>query len=188
MTAITIPELFIATDTWHVDPTRSAIGFRIKHQLIESVWGRFLDFDGQIEPGATPRFVGSIRVASLVTDHEERDRILLSADYFDAQRFPELHFVSTKIGLGDVGSLLVAGDLTIKNTTRPTMLEGTFAGTSVDADGRERVGLELRGQLNRLDFDLAWDRLPETSSLVVANTIELALDIVAERARLERAA
>ncbi len=188
MNAIAIPELFIATDTWHVDPARSAIGFRVKHQLIESVRGRFLDFDGQIESGETPRFVGSIRVASLATDHEERDRRLRSADCFDVQRFPEMHFVSTKIGLGEGGSLLVTGELTIKDTTRPTTPAGTFAGASVDPDGTERVGFELRGELNRLDFDLSWNRLLETAGLVVGNNIELALDIVAERAGLERAA
>ena len=188
MSAIASPELFLATDTWHVDPERSAVGFRVKQRLIESVWGRFLDFDGVIESGETPRFVGSIRVASLATEHEERDRHLRSADFFDAERFPEMHFVSTKIGLGEGGSLLVAGDLTIKDTTRPVALEGTFAGTSVAADGRERVGFDLRGQLNRLDFDLSWNRLLETGGLFVGNNIELALDIVAERAGLERAA
>jgi polyisoprenoid-binding protein YceI len=188
MSAIASLELFSTTDTWHVDAERSSIGFRVKQRLIESVWGRFLDFDGKIEPGETPKFVGSIRVASLATDHAERDEHLRSADFFDAARFPLMHFASTEIGLGDNGSLVVAGDLTIKDTTRPIALEGTFSGTSIGLDGQERVGFDLRGDLNRLDFDLSWNRLLETGGVLVGNDVELIMDIIAERAPLERAA
>jgi polyisoprenoid-binding protein YceI len=188
MFAIASLELFSTTDTWHVDAGRSSIGFRVKQRLIESVRGRFLDFDGMIEPGEAPRFIGSVRVASLITDHARRDEHLRSADFFDTERFPLMQFASTAIGLGDGGSLVVNGDLTIKDTTRPIELEGTFAGMSIDPDGQERVGFDLRGDVNRLDFDLSWNRLLETGGLFVGNQVELVLDIVAERASLERAA
>ena len=188
MNATASLDLFCATDAWHVDAERSSIGFRVKQRLIESVWGRFLEFDGSIEPGEAPKFVGAIRVASLATGHERRDEHLRSRDFFDSERFPLIRFNSTAINLGEGGSLAVTGDLTIKETTRPIALTGTFAGTSVDSDGQERVGFELRGDLNRLDFDLSWNRLLESGALFVGNQVELALDIVAERAPLERAA
>jgi polyisoprenoid-binding protein YceI len=186
--AIASLELFSSTDTWHVDPERSSIGFRVKQRLIESVRGRFLDFDGTIRSGDAARFLGTIRVASLSTDHAKRDEHLRSADFFNAERFPLMHFASTRVALGDNGSLLVTGELTIKEIAQTIALAGTFAGTAIGPDGKERVGFDLRGDLNRLDFDLSWNRLLETGGLFVGNEVELTMDIVAERAELERAA
>jgi polyisoprenoid-binding protein YceI len=186
--AIASLELFSTTDTWHVDPERSSIGFRVRQRLIESVRGRFLDFDGRVQPGDAAAFHGTIRVASLATDHAKRDEHLRSDGFFDAEQFPLMHFASTKVAVGDNGSLLVTGELTIKDITRTIVLEGAFAGTSIDLDGKERIGFDLRGDLNRLDFDLSWNRLLESGGLFVGNEVELTLDIVAERAELERAA
>jgi polyisoprenoid-binding protein YceI len=156
--------------------------------MIESVWGRFLDFDGMIEAGQPPRFVGSVRVASLATDHPERDEQLRSTAFFDAERYPVMGFASTRIDLGEGGSLVVSGEVTIKGITQPVVLEGAFRGTFVDRDGRQRLGFDLRGELNRLEFDLSLHRPPQSDSLIVANDIELVLDIVAERTPLERSA
>jgi polyisoprenoid-binding protein YceI len=181
-------ELFSTTDSWHVDRERSSIGFRVRQRMIESVWGRFLDFDGTIEPGQPPTFVGSVRVASLATDHPERDEVLRSTAFFDAERYPVMGFASTRIGLRDGGSLVVTGDLTIKGITRPVVLEGAFRGTFAGRDGRQRLGFGLHGELNRLDFDLSLNRPTQGDSFIVANDIELTLDIVAERTLLERAA
>jgi polyisoprenoid-binding protein YceI len=188
MTAIVSLDLFSTTDTWHVDRARSSIGFRVRQRMIESVWGRFLDFDGRIEPGQPPTIVGAIRVASLATDHPQRDQQLRSTSFFDAERYPVMGFSSTKIALAEGGLLLVSGELTIRGITRPVVLEGEFRGTFVDLDGRQRLGFGLRGALNRLDFDLSMNRRPESDSLIVGNDIELVLDIVAERTELERAA
>jgi polyisoprenoid-binding protein YceI len=188
MTSSVSLELFPTTDTWYVDRERSSIGFRVRQRMIESVWGRFLDFDGMIEPGQPPTFVGSVRVASLATDHPERDELLRSTAFFDAERYPVMGFASTEIGVGDGGSLLVAGDLTIRGITRPVKLEGIFRGTFVDREGRQRLGFGLRGELNRLDFDLSLNRPTQGDSPIVANDIELALDIVVERSSLEGAA
>src|SRR5580704_11165473 len=123
MTSSVSLELFSTTDSWYVDRERSSIGFRVRQRMIESVWGRFLDFEGMIEPGQSPTFVGSVRVASLATDHPERDELLRSTAFFDAERYPVMGFASTEIGVGDGGSLLVAGDLTIRGITRPVKLE-----------------------------------------------------------------
>jgi polyisoprenoid-binding protein YceI len=181
-------EFFSTTDTWYVDRERSSIGFRVRQRMIESVCGRFLDFDGMIEPGQPPTFVGSVRVASLATDHPERDELLRSTAFFDAERYPVMGFASTNIGLGDGGSLVVNGDLTIRGITRRVALDGTFRGTFVGRDGRQRLGFGLRGEVNRLDFDLSLNRATQGDSLIVANDIELILDIVVERTPLERGA
>jgi polyisoprenoid-binding protein YceI len=157
--------------------------------MIESVKGRFLDFDGAIEAGQAPSIVGSIRVASLNTHHNERDMHLRSADFFDAERYPEMLFSSRRIDLAEDGSLDVVGELTIKEITRPVQLAGMFHGVGVDVDGSERIAFELSGELDRLDYGLTWNRLLETGGIMVGNTVELALDVAAVRdVVVERAA
>src|SRR5207237_4873586 len=139
MSVVTTPEQFRTHGTWRVDPAHSTIEFRVKHLMIESVTGRFLDFDGAIEAGAAPSIVGSIRAASLDTHHDERDSHLRSADFFDVERHPEIVFGSTAVELADDGSLDIAGRLTIKEITRPIRLAGTYRGAIVGLDGAERI-------------------------------------------------
>jgi len=181
MSAVANLEQVLAGKQWRVDPDHSAVEFRVKHLMIETVKGRFLDFDGAIEVGEQPSLVGLVRVASLDTHHAERDAHLRSPDFFDAERHPEIVFASTKVELDDDSSLAVAGDLTIKGITRPIELDGTFQGAGVDLDGRERIGFELRGELERHDFGLTWNRLLETGGVLVGDTVQLALDVAAVR-------
>ena len=189
MSVSTTPEQLRTNGMWHVDPAHSSIEFRVRHLMIESVKGRFLDFDGAVESGLTPSIVGAIRVASLDTHHDERDTHLRSSDFFDVERHPEILFYSTNVELAEDGSLDVAGELTIKEITRSVRLSGMFHGAAVGVDGSERIAFGLRGELNRLDYDLTWNRLIETGGLLVGNTVELALDVAAVRdVAVERAA
>ena len=115
----------LSTDgIWRVDPAHSSIEFRVRHMVIETVKGRFLDFDGVVVPGEVPRIAGSIRVASLDTNHTERDDHLRSSDFFDANRYPEMAFESSSVELSDDGRLVVVGLLKIKRITRPIQLIG----------------------------------------------------------------
>jgi polyisoprenoid-binding protein YceI len=181
MSAVANLEQVLAGKQWRVDPEHSAIEFRVRHLMIETVKGRFFDFDGAIEVGEQPSLVGLIKVASLDTHHAERDAHLRSPDFFDAERYPEIVFTSTKVELDDDSSLAVAGDLTIKDITRPIELDGTFQGAGVGLDGRERIGFELRGELERDGFGLTWNRLLDSGGVRVGNTVQLALDVAAVR-------
>jgi polyisoprenoid-binding protein YceI len=94
----------LSSGSWQVDPAHSAIEFRVRHMVIETVKGRFRDFDGTVMAGATPTVRGSIRAASLDTLHEERDEHLRSADFFDVERYPEITFEANTFRLnGDNG-------------------------------------------------------------------------------------
>jgi polyisoprenoid-binding protein YceI len=66
--------------------------------------------------------------------------------------------------------------------TRPIDLDGELHSIVIDADGRERIALALRGQLDRSDYGLVWNRALETGNLVVGDTVDLVLDVAAVRA------
>ena len=176
-------EQLLSGGSWSVDPAHSTIEFRVKHMVIQTVKGRFRDFDGAIVAGEEPSVSGSIRVASLETLQAERDAHLCSADFFDAERYPEIAFQAAGMQFnGDGSHFALSGELTIKGVTRPIVLDGELHGTVVDGDGRDRVALALRGQLDRSDYGLVWNRVLETGSLLVGDTVDLVLDVAAVRA------
>jgi polyisoprenoid-binding protein YceI len=181
MFATTGLELLFAGGTWRVDRAHSVVGFRVNHLMIETVVGRFRDFDGVIEAGETPSVTGSIRAKSLETDHPERDAHLRSPDFFDVERYPEIRFASREVDLAADGTVLVAGNLTIKEVTRPIELSGVFRGAAAGLDGGERIAFDLRGELNRIEYGLTWNRMLETGGILVGNGVELALGIAAVR-------
>src|SRR3954463_6670132 len=81
---------------WNLVPDRSTIGFKIKNMWgLMPVKGRFDEFSGDGQLTAKGAVFGrvDIRVASLHTGIGRRDRHLLSADFFDAERFPEISIV-----------------------------------------------------------------------------------------------
>jgi polyisoprenoid-binding protein YceI len=173
----------LAAGSWQVDPVHSVVEFRVRHMMIATVKGRFRDFDGEIGASEVPSVAGAIRVASLETLDARRDEHLRSPDFFDAERFPEITFEAGVIEFdGDDRRFLVPGELTIKDVTRPVLLDGMFQGVGIHPDGGERIAFGLRGELDRTDFGLVWNRALETGGVLVGNTVELALDVSAVRA------
>lgn len=82
---------------------------------------------------------------------------------------------------GDGNRLALLGELTIKGITRPIALDGELRGSVVDGDGSDRIALALRGELDRSDYGLLWNRVLETGNLVLGDTVELVLDVAAVR-------
>jgi polyisoprenoid-binding protein YceI len=172
----------LSNGSWSVDPAHSTVEFRVKQMMIQTVHGRFRDFEGAIVAGDDPSVVGSIKVASLETLNEERDAHLRSPDFFDVERFPEISFHAGSVQFNRGGRhFSLAGELTIKGVTRPITLHGELRGGVADEELGKRVALALRGQLHRSDYGLVWNRMLETGGVLVGETVDLALDVTAVR-------
>jgi polyisoprenoid-binding protein YceI len=175
-------EQLLSSGSWSVDPAHSTVEFRVKHMMIQTVHGRFRDFEGAIAAGDDPSVVGSIQVASLETLNDERDAHLRSPDFFDVERFPEIGFRAVEIYFDRDGRhFALPGELTIKGVTRPILLDGELRGSISDDEYGERLALALRGQLDRSDYGLVWNRMLETGGVLVGETVDLALDVAAVR-------
>jgi polyisoprenoid-binding protein YceI len=172
----------LSNGSWSVDPAHSTIEFRVKHMMIQTVHGRFRDFEGAIVAGDAPSVIGSIKVASLETLNDERDARLRSPDFFEVERFPEISFRAGAMQFnGDGRHFSLAGELTIKGVTRPITLHGELRGGVDDEELGQRVAVLLRGQLHRSDFGLVWNRMLETGGVLVGDTVDLSLDVAAVR-------
>jgi polyisoprenoid-binding protein YceI len=167
--------------TWKIDVTHSELLFRIRH-LVSRVTGTFTDWEGTIavEPDDWSR--GSvevrIRTRSIDTNHERRDNDLRSGNFFLSDSFPEMTFKSTGVKV-EGESVTLNGDLTIKGTTRPVTLTGSYLGRAPGREGRDRIGFAVSTKINRLDYGLTWNRAAEGGGLVLGDEVTIDVTISA---------
>jgi polyisoprenoid-binding protein YceI len=150
----------------HLDPTRSSIGFAIRHLGVATVRGEFASFTGGLDADGAQL---AVDVASVDTGDPIRDR-RLRAEFFDADHFPAIAFRAA--GLGPT----IHGELTIRDVTRPVALRATFERLADDS-----IRLRATGRIKRSDFGLEWAALRQAGRLVVADHVRLSADIVLTR-------
>jgi polyisoprenoid-binding protein YceI len=171
----------IPTGVWSVDPAHSRVEFSAKHLGIATVRGVFNEFEGTLDVGEDgfAKARGTVSAASLDTNEDTRDAHLRSEDFFHVEVHPELSFESTEIRPLDEDAFLIHGELTMRGVTRPLVLEAEVRGTETDPWGNERVALEVRGQLNRRDWDMNFHQVLGSGNLLVSDNVKLSLDISA---------
>jgi polyisoprenoid-binding protein YceI len=169
---------------YNIDPAHSIIGFSIRHLEIAWVGGRFKDFKGTIrydERDVTKSSVEfSAKVASIDTGVEARDKHLRTADFFDAEKHPEMGFRSTRVEVERANGYVLHGDLTIKGVTKQVAIPFTVTGAVKDPWGNTRFGVEARTKINRRDFGITFGQALANGGLDIGNevTIEFQLEAV----------
>lgn len=166
---------------YELDPVHSHIGFSIRHMMVSHQRGVFRGVSGTLtldRADLTSSHVEiAIDVATINTQVADRDKHLLSADFFDVEHHPQITFVSRKVELHDSGDLRVTGDLTIRGTTRSvTLTAEPVSEESKDPYGIIRVGTSATGKVSRKDFGLVWNAILETGGVALADDVKLALD------------
>jgi polyisoprenoid-binding protein YceI len=178
---------------YEIDQAHTHLGFTAKHLAVSTVRGRFNKFEGEFESPdddyTKARGEVKVEVASLESRSDQRDTHLRSADFFDAEKYPYITFKINRIEPLDEENFRVNGELTVKDVTKPLVLEATIEGRLPDPfGGKERVGISARGQINRMDWGLNWDGLAGTVPFA-SHTIKLEVDaeIVVKAAELAQA-
>ncbi|MCK9423650.1 MAG: YceI family protein [Bacteroidales bacterium] len=170
-----------AKTKWVIDPMHSEIHFKVKHLVISTVTGSFDKFEGFISTldddfnNALVEFSADIN--SINTNQPDRDNHLKSSDFFDAANHPKLTFRSTSFKNTGGSGYMMAGDLTIKGSTKPVELSVDFGGIAKDPYGNVKAGFELTGKVNRKDFGLSWNAITEAGGVVVGDEVKLQMNI-----------
>jgi polyisoprenoid-binding protein YceI len=167
----------IPTGIWKSDPVHSSVGFSVKHMVVATFRGSFTDFDVTLDnAGGEPVIYGAVRVPSVDVRDEKLNAHLLSPDFFDAERTPEIRFTSTDIrSEGD--ELIVAGKLEIKGTNRSVEARGTVIGPVQNIAGREGVGIDLSTTVDRRDYGLNWNAELPKGGFAVENEVTLSVHL-----------
>ncbi|SON62785.1 Protein YceI [Mycobacterium simulans] len=164
-----------AAGAWNLVPDRSAITFRIKNMWgLLNVKGRFTDFSGTGQLTEKGEVTGrvDINVASLRTGIRRRDKHLLSADFFEADRFPQIAVVVTALRPTAGRAADLRASFTIKGNTEPVPLPVTV--TELD-DGSVQVSGAAK--VDRSPFGVDWNRFG-----MIAETATVAADALFVRA------
>jgi polyisoprenoid-binding protein YceI len=165
-----------------IDNSHTTVGFSVKHMMITNVKGDFKTYDGMIDFDKDKKtfkvLKASIDTNSIDTANEKRDEHLRSEDFFASEKFPKMTFEMTSYKTnGDEGE--VTGNLTIRGITKAIKLKVEDISTIKDFKGQNRVGFTLEGKINRLDYDLKWNKLLEAGGVAVAEDVKIIIDIEA---------
>lgn len=176
MTATQLTTLPVGT--YNVDKLHSYVGFAVKHAVVATFRGQFKDIDATLVcAGERIRLVGAARVGSISVDDDNLRGHLLSPEFFDAVRTPEIRFVSSDVRVAGDGTVELDGELTIKATTRDVQATGVLSGPTTDAFGNERVGLELEATVDRTAYGLNWNMPLPNGGVAVGNDVTLTISL-----------
>lgn len=167
--------------TYKIDAAHSEITFKVKHLMITNVTGNFTSFDSTLEAAnedfSDAKISFSADVNSISTNNEQRDGHLKSDDFFAAEKFPTLSFVSTSFTKVGGDDYKLAGDLTIKGVTKPVELEVELGGIATDPWGQVKAGFEIKGKISREVFGLTWNAVTEAGGVMVSDEVKLNLAV-----------
>src|SRR5512137_680729 len=124
MSSIAETQTTLPTGTWRLDPVHSSVGFSVKHMVVANFRGGFGTFDVTLDEQGLR---GTVDVASISVSEPNLNGHLLSPDFFDAERNPQLSFSSRTIAV-DGYRLDIEGELTLKGVTKPVAITGTISG------------------------------------------------------------
>jgi polyisoprenoid-binding protein YceI len=163
-----------AQTSWTIDKSHSKIGFSVTHMAVAETEGNFSDFDGTIV-STTDDFNGAevsftAKTASVNTENERRDGHLKSADFFDAEKYPDVAFKGNLVKTG--GKYKLVGDFTMKGVTKKVEFDVTYGG-SINTGRGQKAGFKLIGQINRQDYGVTWASKVPTGEMVVSDVVDI---------------
>jgi polyisoprenoid-binding protein YceI len=160
------------SQNWKLDPAHSELSFKVKHLMISNVTGKITKFDVQLNSDddafTNPSIQLEADMASIDTGMGQRDEHLKSQEFFDVANHPTMKFVSKSYANGKLN-----GDLTIRNVTRPVVLDAEFGGIMKDPWGNTKAGFTISGTINRKEWDLTWNAPLEAGGLVVSEDVKI---------------
>ena len=169
-----------ARTTWQLDPAHSSVEFAVKHMMMTTVRGRFKDVSatltGDRDHTEDAGVEATIKVGSIDTGVADRDAHLRSPDFFDAERFPDITFTSTKIEnppTQDGDRFRVTGNLVIRDNAMEVVLDCEYLGRGTDPWGKTRAGFSFRTEIDRREWGLKWNQAIETGGVLVANKVRI---------------
>ena len=163
----------LPTATYNADRVHSSVAFEVEYMGIGTFGAPVTDFDATLQDG---RLSGAARIATLEVKDENFHAHLLSPEFFDVERHPEVSFTTTEAAV-EGSSVRFEGEITIRGITRPATLTGTVVGPKTDPYGNERYGLKLETAIDRTEFGITWNSEMPNGTKALADEVTLKADL-----------
>jgi len=170
----------VKAGTYKVETSHTQVGFTLSHFGFSNYSGVFSGASGTLtlDPGtvSVSKLEVTIPVASVETTSGKLDDELKSAQWFDATKYPNATFSSTKITRTGARTATIAGDLTLHGVTKPVVLKAHLVGSGVNPiDKAYTVGFEASGVIQRSAFGVTQyvPLVGDDVTLTIAGAFEL---------------
>lgn len=174
------------TSAWTLDPVHSSALYSVEYMAIALFKGRFFDLSGSIALDeanpANSKVTAAIAVNSIDIKNERFLGHLMGEGFFDAEKYPQMTFDSTKVEKVNDTRWKIAGDLTLHGVTRPVTLDTEYLGQAKHPfSGETRAAFRASTTLNRADFGLTWNTALDTGAQYVGEKVNVTLEIFAAK-------
>jgi polyisoprenoid-binding protein YceI len=167
--------------THSIDLSHSEIAFTVRHMMFAKVRGQFKQWTATIGYDAADPTKSALQVdidtASIDTREPKRDEHLRSGDFFDVAQFPKMTFKSTSIESAGGSRYKLAGELTIRDVTRPVTLDVEQTGGGKDPWGNERLGFSAKAAISRSEWGLKWNQALEAGGVLVSDKVDIDVEV-----------
>ena len=149
-------EQHLTGGVWRADPPFSSVTFKVRHLGARDYRAGFREIDAVLDVTAGT-LVASVPLSSLDLNNPIIRERMLSAEFLDAARFPEVRWVVSQIEGDERRALRATGELSIHGHTKTVAASGRIGLPGPGLLSPEnRVGLELSAVVDRRDFGLDW--------------------------------
>lgn len=150
----------INAGTYAVDSSHTLVQFGVAHFGINEFFGTFAGATGTLvlDPKelTSAKLDVTLPVSRVSTTNATLDGELVGADWFDAAKFPDIHFASTSVTRTGAATATIVGDLTMHGVTRPITLDATFNAAAINPMNKAyTLGFKATGVLKRTEFGVS---------------------------------
>jgi len=176
MTTAATTDRLVPQGTWTIDPVHSNATFEVEHSGVSLFRGGFKPIDAKLvsaDDGVT--LEGGVKVETITIDDENIRPHVLSPDFFDAERNPDVTFHSTEIA-GTPDELTVRGELALAGIALPVEARGRLRGP-VDHPMGRRLALSLETTIDRTAYGMNWQMDRPDGGPMLGNHVKLAVEL-----------
>ncbi|CAN5419018.1 YceI family protein [soil metagenome] len=174
------PQPPLGPSQWRIDSSHSAASFSVRHNVVSTVRGQLGRITGTIEyDGKNIDTVSAdvtIDMKGINTQNENRDNHLRTPDFFDVENHPNMTFTSKRVEPGANGGFKLAGDLTIRGTSKEVVLDVEPPAPFVNTGKDVRTGTTATTKISRKEYGVLWNRMIETLP-VVGDEVTITIDL-----------
>jgi len=172
----TATKIDIPSGTWGVDPVHSSASFEVEHNGFSLFRTSFRELDAKLTSGDGIRIEGTVPVESIDVTQPDFRAHLLSPEFFDSARYPNIEFASSDLSVED-DTVTLRGDLTIAGKSRPVEATGGYRGPLTDPMGGERIALSLKATVDRHEYGIGWNMDLPNGKKVLGDDVTLLVEL-----------
>jgi polyisoprenoid-binding protein YceI len=168
-----------AAGTYTLDQAHKRVGFLARHLMVSKVRGEFKDATATIMVAEDPlqsSVTATIQADSFHSNQEQRDGHVKSADFLDVEKYPTLEYRSTGVKSIDGNELVLTGELTVRDVTRPVDLHVEIEGVGRSPYGFEVFGFTATTEIDREEFGITWNMALETGGVMVGKKVKIEIE------------